>query len=86
MKTLYQLIMEAESATKFDAYTSSYDKLLDLNDSLRVCDAKYEFLKDFFNDVVKLANYNPEELFIYAHGATYFKIPYAFGSTIKQCI
>ena len=86
MKSLYQVILESESATKFDAYTSSFDELLKLNDTLRVNGSIFEFLKDFFNDVIVLANYKPEELFIYAHGSTYFKIPYAFGSAIKQCI
>lgn len=86
MKSIYQVILEGESATKFDAYTSSFDELLKLNDTLRANAPGYEFLKEFFNDVIELANYKPEELFIYAHGATYFKIPYAFGSAIKQCI
>ena len=86
MKTLYQILLEGATATKFDLYVSTFEELRSTCKELRVNSEKYDFLNEFWEDVVKVADYKPTEFFIYAVGAQYFKVPYALGSAIKQCI
>ena len=83
MKSLYQIILE--STTKFEYYVSDFEDLLKKCKSLKAIQHK-ELLNDFLNDVISDADYKPTELFIYAPGASYFKIPYAFSDAIKQNI
>lgn len=83
MKSLYELVLE--NTTKFDNYVSNFNELVSTCDTLRACSNK-ELLKQFFDDVVNSANYRPDELFIYALGAQYFKVPYAFNNYIMQLI
>lgn len=83
MKTLYKSTLK--SSTKFDNYTSDFDILVQECNTLRANSEK-ELLKSFFNDVIKLANYRTEKIFIYGIGSKYFKIPYIFNDYIIQTI
>lgn len=83
MQALYDYILE--SVTKFDKYTDDFDNLCDTNTKLTANKDK-SLVAQFIEDVISEANYKPKELFIYAEGATYFKIPYAFGEAIISCV
>lgn len=75
-------IFEAEGTkTKFDNWTSEFDDLLKKNPSLNA-HKNPEAVNKLIEDLIATANYKPDELFIYATGASNFKIPYAFYDTL----
>lgn len=91
MKNLHESLSQLSSmvlegtTTKFDQSTSSFDDLLKINPKLRASKDS-ENIREFLNDIIEIAEYNPDEMFIYSNGGDYFKIPYAFNEAIIQCM
>ena len=79
MKKLYNYIVEATEGA-FDKYVSQIDELFEIFPKL----SEIEGLDNFLTDIIKEADYNPRELFIYSQTHKYFKIPYAFLEAIQN--
>lgn len=71
----------ADSKTKFEHSTNNFSELLSKNPKLNA-NKNPEEVEALIEELVSIANYRPEELFIYATGASNFKIPYEFYEAI----
>ena len=83
MQSLYESLLNLMegTTTKFDHFASTFDELMDNNLSLNAHKNR-ELVSKLIKDIIDEADYQPEELFIYSEGGSYFKIPYAFTEAI----
>lgn len=89
MQSLYETLLACNimegTKTKFDKFVSTFDELLDNNPSLNAHKDR-ELVSSLITDIIEEADYQPEELFIYSEGGSFFKIPYAFNEAITIVI
>lgn len=85
MQSLYEHLLNYNimegTKTKFDRFVSTFDELMDNNITLSAHKNR-ELVSNLIKDIIDEADYQPEELFIYSEGGSYFKIPYAFNEAI----
>ena len=79
--SMFDIFEAADSKTKFEHSTNNFNELLSKNPKLNA-NKNPDAVETLIEELVTIANYRPEEMFIYAIGANNFKIPYEFYEAI----